>query len=479
MRFPVLSTPAVAGLVFGLGIGGGSRAADAPRPTPVTRPAMKRLLEDMKDRPERIPLPEPTVAERAAAADDPQQLSYENRLRTLHLPGTELRGYLGFGGTAPKRPGAAPPRVVVEPDPAVTLDYGFKTRLFWIASRANNCQYCLGHQESKLIAVGMTDDDLARLDGDWSGFPEREQAAFAFARRLTLAPGSVTAADVDRCLVHFTPQQVLEMALSIGGNNAINRWKEGIGVPQSATGGTSGWAQARRDGTHSYLTPTADRFAATPSSVAVIAGPAGGDGLAATLLPAPPAGAGEIRAGAATAGMRAPRLPLVGENEARGILAGSAPEGPLPGWMRLLAWFPVAGPRLTRSFLLTVTAPGIEPVDRALVRWTVARRNRAWYALDLAERDLRAAGLDAAALEDLAGGQERLGAARRAVLTVADALAASPVACTDGQFAAALAATSPAVMTRVVHEVAMESLFDRFTEAAGLPLEPIAEPATR
>jgi alkylhydroperoxidase family enzyme len=102
----------------------------------------------------------------------------------------------------------------------------------------------------------------------------------------------------------------------------------------------------------------------------------------------------------------------------------------------------------------------------------VARRNRAWYALDLAERDLRAAGFDDAGLEDLAGGQARLTAAQRGIVAVADSLAASPVACTDGQFAAALAATSPAVMTRVVHEVAMESLFDRFTEAAGLPLDP-------
>lgn len=452
---------------------GAAEPTGAPRPTPVTRPAMKRLLEEMKQRPERIPLPEPSAAERVAAGDEPQSLSYESRLRALHLPGTELRGYLGFGGTPPQRPGASPPRVVVEPDPALTLDYGFKTRLFWIASRANNCQYCLGHQESKLLAVGMTDDDLARLDADWSGFPDREQAAFAFARRLTLSPGTIRDTDVDRCLAHFTPQQVLEMALSVGGNNAINRWKEGIGVPQSSSGGNSGWAQARPDGTHSYLTPTADRFAAVPSTVAVLEAVAGREELVATVLPAAPAGADEIRAGLAAARARLPRLPLVAEEEARKILAAAAPGGPLPGWMRLLAWFPVAGPRLARSLVLTEKAPGIEPLDRALIRWTVARRNRAWYALGLAERDLRAAGFDDAALADLAGDQARLGAAHRAVVAVADALAASPVACTDGQFAAALAATSPATMTRVVHEVAMESLFDRFTEAAGLPAEPI------
>jgi hypothetical protein len=54
---------------------------------------------------------------------------------------------------------------------------------------------------------------------------------------------------------------------------------------------------------------------------------------------------------------------------------------------------------------------------------------------------------------------------------VADRLAASPVICTDADFETALRATSPATMVHVVHAVAMDSLFDRFTEAAGLTLE--------
>jgi hypothetical protein len=58
-----------------------------------------------------------------------------------------------------------------------------------------------------------------------------------------------------------------------------------------------------------------------------------------------------------------------------------------------------------------------------------------------------------------------------AVLLVADRLAAAPVICTDAEFQAALEATSPATMVRVVHEVAMQSLFDRFTDVAGLPAD--------
>lgn len=445
-------------------------ANDAPRPTPVTRPAMKRMLEEMKSRRERIPLPDPTDTEQAAAAEDPTKLFYENRLRTLYLPGTELRGYLGFAGTAPKRSSAPLPKVVIEPDPAVTLDYGFKTRLFWIASRVNNCQYCLGHQESKLLAVGMSDDDLARLDTDWRGFPENEQAAFALARKLTLAPGNITDADIAACLSHFTPKEVLEMSLSIGGNNAINRWKEGIGVAQAGNGGNSGWAQASVSGVHSYLTPTADRFETIASAVAILSSVKPGDDLVATA-PTPLPSAEEIAAGLATARLRSARLPLVDETEARSVLNDLAPAGAIPHWMRLLAHFPLAGPRMVKAFDLTAAAPGLSPLEQARIAWTVARRNQAWCALGLAEARLRVQGADDAAILDLAGPQSGLSAADRAILLVADRLAASPVICTDADFETALEATSPETMVRVVHEVAMQSLFDRFTEAAGLTLE--------
>ena len=44
----------------------------APRPVPLTRPEMKRLLEDMKNRKPRIPLPEPTAEEKEKfAAETP------------------------------------------------------------------------------------------------------------------------------------------------------------------------------------------------------------------------------------------------------------------------------------------------------------------------------------------------------------------------------------------------------------------------
>jgi hypothetical protein len=106
------------------------RAADsdnAPRPTPLDRPTMKELLEDMKARKPRIPLPLLTDEEKAKVGE--RGGGYEARLRALYGPaGGDSRGVSGFGGGK-------------ENEPGMTLDYRFKVELFWIVSRTNNCQY--------------------------------------------------------------------------------------------------------------------------------------------------------------------------------------------------------------------------------------------------------------------------------------------------------------------------------------------------
>ena len=114
-----------AGLVVALGgtaYGEGPQAS--PRPIPLTRPDMKQLLEDMKARKPRIPLPPLTDEEKAKLGE--REAGYEGRLRSLYLPRGDAQGGFGFNR---------------EPDPNMSLDYKFKTQLFWIVSRTNNCQY--------------------------------------------------------------------------------------------------------------------------------------------------------------------------------------------------------------------------------------------------------------------------------------------------------------------------------------------------
>src|SRR3954453_7595896 len=90
-----------------------------PRPVPLTRPEMKQYLEDMKARKPRIPLPELTDEEKARLGE--RGGGYEGRLRYHYMPAGEGRG--GPGGGA----GGGFSR---DPDPAMSLDYPFKTEMF-------------------------------------------------------------------------------------------------------------------------------------------------------------------------------------------------------------------------------------------------------------------------------------------------------------------------------------------------------------
>ena len=165
---------------FGLvSVAVGAEPTSAPRQIPLTRPEMKQYLEDMKQRTPRIPLPELTDAEKEQAGD--RSRGYESRLRTHYLPrGNDRFSFNGGGANrtaarlplaryhwhaptcAPEgtRPDGARPEGGRgggrDNEPGMTLDYRFKVSLFWIVSRTNNCQYCLGHQESKLLSAGMT-----------------------------------------------------------------------------------------------------------------------------------------------------------------------------------------------------------------------------------------------------------------------------------------------------------------------------------
>src|SRR4051812_16024141 len=108
-----------------LAFAGPARAEEpgtSPLPVPLTRPEMKKYLEDMKSRTPRIPLPELTDADREKLGE--RGTGYEQRLRYHYMPGNAGRGGFGFSR---------------ERDPNLSLDGAFKTELFWIVCRANNC----------------------------------------------------------------------------------------------------------------------------------------------------------------------------------------------------------------------------------------------------------------------------------------------------------------------------------------------------
>jgi alkylhydroperoxidase family enzyme len=448
-----------------------------PRPVPATRPEMKELLENMKQRPYRIPLPELSDKEQEVLGE--RSTSYEARLRFNYIPAAE--GTV-FGSGRPRTPAgpadANAPRTdfTRNADENMTLTYQFKTMLFWIVSRTNNCQYCLGHQEWKLSATGMKDDAIAALDADWSMYSQQEQAAFAYARLLTYEPHRLSEAETGKVKQHYTPLQVLEMTMSMSGNNAINRWKEGTGIPQSAgntfTGRGGSGSSPAAEHSDSFTTPTSEKFRNAISIVApleVLQGKPSGHGV--STRPRTET-RDEVKAKLAEASARTARLPLVDVAVTQAWLKESGQDVTPACWTRLIANFPNEGRGRLPSLVSREKQTGdLTELLKAQLNWIIGRQDRAWYAVGQAHRKLVSLGQTDDQIFALDGDWKEFSEADQSLFAFAKHLAASPIALTDEDAALALRETSPAQVVQTINHVASCAYFDRVTEAAGLAVE--------
>jgi alkylhydroperoxidase family enzyme len=305
--------------------------------------------------------------------------------------------------------------------------------------------------------------------------PAYVAAAFAFARKITYEPHQLRDADIDQLRKHYTDMQILEMILSVAGNNAINRWKEGAGVPQSASGGGFRLqpGEERPKLKHTYLTPTAEKYKDAITKVA----PLHYDEttkkpthLAVCKRPELETRA-EVERALQTCRKRTPRLPLVVESKARKILPADWPIGSLPQWVRLLVNLPVHGKSRAVSARAAEETGDLKPLLKAQVSWIIARQDRAWYAAGEARRRLGKLGVEDGKIYELDGNWAGYTEAERALFTLARKLAASPVVLTDEDVARALKLAGPREVVQLISYTTERASFDRITEAAGLQLE--------
>ena len=473
----------------------------APRPVPLTRPEMKRLLEDMKNRKPRIPLPEPTAEEKEKlAAEVPGRVGggYEGRLRSLYLVGGGFNGG-GAGGRGRAGGDASKTGEKTDPtktggrtgaggfgggqnEPGMTLTNAFKVELFWIVSRTNNCQYCMGHQESKLLNAGLKEDDIASLDSNWAHFTPAEQVAFAYARKFTHEPNKLNDADIEGLKKHYSDMQILEMSLSMAGNNAINRWKEGVGVPQSSGGGgfggrggapTEKTTEKTTPTVHSYLTPTSEEFTSVVTKVApYLPDEKTGKPTTLSLYNRPKLESrDEVEKGLAIAKTRKPRLPLVDEAKAREVYGEDWKDKELPQWARLLANYPREGKSRALGIKRAEETGDLKPLLKAQAAWIIARQDRAWYATGLAKQKLMSLGVSESDIYKLDGSWDGYSPVDRAMFTVARKLAASPVILTDADVDEAVKQAGPRDVVQLINFITTRAAFDRITEAAGLQID--------
>lgn len=188
-----------------------AQVSDQPKEIPPDRLAILRALEALKTRQPRLPLAPPDGSEGAGG-----RLGVVNngRMRGQYLPET-LRP---SGGR--------------KDDPNMSIPYDFSVELFWLVSRANNCHYCLGHQEVKLEKVGVDQQCRLDLDIDWGKFDQRHQLAFAFTKKLTLEPYAIAESDIEELRNRFSDLEILEIVTIVGRYNSTNRWTDSLGIPQ-------------------------------------------------------------------------------------------------------------------------------------------------------------------------------------------------------------------------------------------------------
>lgn len=411
--------------------------SSTPKAVPLTRPAMKSALDDLKDREPRLPLPDVEEID----PEDGRPRANNGRMRELYLP-EELTSA----------------RSARREDPNLKFDYRFSVMLFWITSRANNCHYCLGHQENKLRAVEVTDDELAALDSEWSRFTPAEQAAFAFAKKLTYRPHAITDADFEALRKHYDDMRILEIVLLVSRYNATNRWTDALGIPT--------------EDYRVFETPTSPQYRDSRSIVAPCRIPPGNAVAGAPRPPERPPleSRAEVDQKLAEAATRTGRLPLASIEDAKKLTTSGGPSANA-NWVRLLANFPVTGGRWINVIDAAEKHGRLSPILKAKIAWTAARHDRAWYALALAEQRLRALGVSDEELATLHEIDSVGDAGLREVLAFAAQLTIAPQFTTDADIARLREHFSDHEVAEIVYHITQAAFFNRLTEMARLPIE--------
>lgn len=401
-----------------------------------TRPEMKRRIEALKERSPRLPFPPLSDEERTSG----RRIVNNGRMRSLYLPESWL------ASRAPQ-----PPRTASGGIPgAQAPDYPFKTRLFWIVSRTNDCQYCLGHQELKLRRAGMTEDQIAALDSRWDLFPEAERAAMRLTRKITLTPHLVTDADLQSLKPHFTEPQIVDLLQTVAGYNSTNRWTTATGIPQDRSFGG--------DEPSELDTPTSPAFANVETQVAPV------DYRPRPDWESPSAVDAAIRA----CKNRTPLVVLPTLEQARAALAAETPGVQPPHWCRVLAGSPESALRAWRHRQALVRDGQLPAKLKALVPWVTARENRAWYAAHHARQRLNALGVTD---EMLFAIPEQGAPLERTVVAFTRKLTSAPHTIEDRDVADLRALLSDHEVAELLFLICDANAFDRLTEMLRLPLE--------
>lgn len=109
-----------------------------------------------------------------------------------------------------------------------------KQLAYLVASRLNNCEYCLERHSRAGLRAGMSQEQIAALHGEGelaesSAFNERERLIIYFAEELT-RKATVSAEHFAALRPTFGDEEIAELALVVASANMFNRLASGLGV---------------------------------------------------------------------------------------------------------------------------------------------------------------------------------------------------------------------------------------------------------
>jgi alkylhydroperoxidase family enzyme len=148
-------------------------------------------------------------------------------------------------------------------------------------------------------------------------------------------------------------------------------------------------------------------------------------------------------------------------------------------WERALAQLPGNGKTMVATWNTIMTDEHLTPRLKAELAFITAMNNHAWYAAAHAAHRLKQLGASPEDLNSLLGDESLQMGGAAAAYRLAAKSTCDPHLITDADIAHVQVRFSDPETAQIMHVICMANMFDRFTEALGLPLEDgIAEQTT-
>ena len=184
-------------------------AAESRRSPLEPRAEVERMLEECRRRKPRLPLLDEANAREVVP----------------HLPKGAVPQWVRLLANFP-RDGKSRIASLLASENGGDLKPVLKAQVSWIVARQDRAWYAAGLAKRRLIELGVTEDDVYKLDGDWSGFTPAERALFTVARNLAASPMTLTDEEVAAALKLTGPREVMQLVNYVTGRAFLDRLTE-------------------------------------------------------------------------------------------------------------------------------------------------------------------------------------------------------------------------------------------------------------